>query len=182
MKSNNNRTLGITLIGLGLLFLVMRYVQFDAMAFLWPLWILIPGAVLLFGAFSQRPAQIGLAIPGAVVTATGLILATFNTFGHWEAWSYVWAMYPIFVGLALYLLGKRNHDEALIANGRRLYTIGFYLLVGFAFFFEILIFPGAISWLDSAIVPVILIGLGLFLVFVKSAYFTDNQAPKTDAD
>lgn len=178
---NNNRNLGMALIGVGLLFLVMRYVQFDAMAFLWPLWILVPGAIFLFAAFSKRPAQVGFAVPGAVVTGTGLILATFNTFGHWEAWSYAWALYPVFVGLALYMVGQRNQNTELLNNGRRLLTIGIYLFAGFAFFFEILIFGGGIAILDSAIIPVILIGVGLFF-FVKKDGFSAKPKRKVDVE
>lgn len=171
MDTNNNRTMGLTLVGLGLLFLVLRYVQFDMMELLWPMWILIPGGVLLTIAFKQNSAQVGFAIPGAVITGTGLILATFNTFGHWEAWSYAWALYPAFVGIALYLVGQANQSDELLRNGRRLLTIGLYLFIGFGFFFEILIFGGAINLLDNAIVPVLLIGAGLFLVFAKSGNF-----------
>lgn len=161
----NQRNTGIFLIILGVAFVVMRlFFGFSFMSLLWPLWVLVPGALMLFTAFNSDKAQPGWAVPGAVVGGTGAILFLLNLTGRWEAWSYMWAMYPIFVGSALYHVGKRNQDEHMQAGGKHTLTTGLYLLVGFGLFFELMVF-GGFAFLDSALLPLLLISAGLYFLF-----------------
>lgn len=168
MNTNDTRFIGFGLLGLGLAFLFSKVVGFSVMALLWPLWVIMPGVGLLYLAFNQEKAHPGFAIPGAIVAGTGLILAFMNTFGHWEAWSYAWTLYPALVGFALLKVGQHNAHQSFEKTGNRLIRIGLYLFIGFGLFFEALIFGG----ITGSIVPVILIAVGAYLVFSKNTTFS----------
>ena len=77
--------MGASLIILGILFLVGRFVtsvfDFDLGHYAWPFFIIIPGVLLFLGAFILEPrAGTTLAIIGGMVTMTGIVLG--RTRGH----------------------------------------------------------------------------------------------------
>lgn len=163
--NNNNLGFGFIVAGAGLL--VIRFLgnfELPAMEFLWPLFVIVPGIGMLYAAYVIGDNEIRLAIPGAIVTATGIILATFNTFGHWEAWAYAWTFYPIVVGATMNYIGWQKEKPTMQQTGRTTLTIGILLFAGFAFFFEGIIFSGNASWLDSTLWPILLIVAGFFMV------------------
>lgn len=166
--NDNNRFLGIALFALGIGVIALRFVDINFWSLAWPLWVILPGAGLLYAAFSTRPANVGFAIPGATVTGTGLILAALNISGHWEAWAYLWTLYPAFVGLAMFQVGRTNGEFGLEQAGRRVGTIGLYLLIGFGLFFELLIFGGGFGILNSSFLPIVLIAGGAYLMFSRN--------------
>ena len=51
----------------------------------WPIFVLLPGLVLLGVGLAVRDLS-GLCIPGAIVTMTGLVLAVQNTFDLYATW------------------------------------------------------------------------------------------------
>src|SRR5262245_37347184 len=122
----NSRITGTTLLAVGAAILLLRFVDINIWGIAWPIWVIAPGLAFLYFAFSGEQANIGFAIPGAVVTGTGLILAALNISGHWEAWAYLWTLYPAFVGLAMNQVGRRNNEPGLEAAGRRVGIIGMY--------------------------------------------------------
>lgn len=167
MNTNESQVIGFGVLGLGLVFLFTQVVGFSMMSLLWPLWVIVPGLAFLYFAFKDEHAHLGFAIPGTVIAGTGLILAFMNILGHWEAWSYAWAFYPVFVGVAFLKVGQRNTHLSFEKTGNRLMRIGLYLFIGFGLFFEALIFGG----LSGLAVPAVLIGVGAYLVFSKTMPF-----------
>jgi hypothetical protein len=165
-NANTNRTTGIALVGLGLLFVFLQITGFSLMSLLWPLWVLIPGALMLFAGFNGEKAHLGWNVPGAVVGGTGAILFLLNLTGRWETWAYMWALYPVFVGAALYYTARHNSDDKLMEGGKRTMQSGLGLLVGFGLFFELLIY-GGLSFLNSALLPIALIGIGAYMIFFQ---------------
>jgi hypothetical protein len=161
-----NRRMGLSLIVLGLILFIMRAAGFTFASLLWPMWVIVPGALMLYGAFNGKKANVGLAVPGAVAAGTGMILFFANMTGRWEAWAYLWTLYPVFTGGALYYAGKQNDDEKLMQGGEKTATSGLYMLVGFGLFFELLIF-GGLNFLDSALLPMFVIAAGLYLMYTK---------------
>jgi hypothetical protein len=155
---------GYILIGLGVAFVLMRIVGVSLMSVLWPLWVLVPGLILLYFGYRDGQAQLGWAMPGAVIGGTGAILFVLNLTGRWEAWSYVWALYPVFVGLTLVRVGKHNGDDNMVTGGQVTANSGWWMLVGFGLFFEVLIF-GGLNVLNNALLPVLLIIGGLYLLY-----------------
>lgn len=131
----------------------------------WPLFVLLPGLVLLVAALASR--RLELAIPGTIVTAVGLVLAYQNTTGHWESWAYAWTLVgPTAVGVAQLLIGSISGNRDLIRNGGRVAMVGLGLFALGLMFFEGII---GISGRDLGVlgrigVPVVLILFGLALV------------------
>lgn len=162
----NNRRTGMALVGVGILFVLLRVTGFTFGSLMWPLWVLLPGAFMLFAAFKDGDPHSELVVPGAIVGGTGAILFFLNMTDRWEAWSYMWALYPVFVGSALYYTGRANGDEKLMRSGKQTARTGLYMLVGFGLMFELLIF-GGLGFLDSALLPAILIGAGLYLMYAN---------------
>jgi len=164
MEINKNKVSGASILAVGLLLLFAQVTGFTIMSLLWPAWIIAPGLAFLYFAFKDDKAHLGFAIPGTIITGTGLILAFMNAFGHWEAWSYVWALYPALVGFAFLKVGELNMHEAFEKTGSRLIQMGLYMFIGFGIFFEAFVFGG----ITSAIVPIALIGIGVLLMYSKN--------------
>lgn len=178
-QRDSGRVIGaVILIGLGILFLFGQVFGFSVWdvfggafglvgrffgAFEWPFYILLPGLVLLaiavLGGRSAAPA----AFPGAVIGGTGLILWYQNATGHFKSWSYLWGLYPVFVGLAMIFVGARTGDRAMVDNGRKTVMVGIVLTAVFGIFME-LIFSGNMGLLMRFIVPLALIGGGVMLL------------------
>lgn len=165
-KNLDSRSTGTALIALGILFVVLRIAGFTLMSLLWPMWVLIPGILMLYAGFSGERAHEGWAVPGAIVGGTGAILFLLNLTGRWEAWAYIWALYPALIGYALHMVGKRNGDEDMEHDGMVAAKSGMYMLLGFGVFFELLIF-GGFAFLDSIFLPFILIAAGIYMMYGK---------------
>jgi hypothetical protein len=165
--------LGASLILLGILFLIGRYVSaqfdFDLGHYAWPLFILTPGVLLFLAAFAvERRAGIILAIFGGMVATTGAILLIQNTFDLYATWAYAWALVaPTSIGLAKLIYGGLRGLGDEVKSGLNLTGIGLAIFAFGAFFFELVIgisgFRFGAAWLCW---PVLLIGLGI--VFLLS--------------
>lgn len=164
LNSDSKRNLGaIILIVLGVLFLLSTFFNISALSFSWPLFIIIPGAIMLFGAYNQNSQA--LAIPGAITTGTGIILWFQAITDHWESWAYAWALYPVFTGLAIMWIAGRSQDEKAYARGRQAVSSGLLMFIGFGLFFELLIFGTFSGVLWRFALPIVLIGGGAYLLF-----------------
>lgn len=158
---DRKQVLGIVLIVLGLLFLLGRGLDFGALA--WPLFVLVPGLILLGTAFMGRRDVAGLAIPGSIVTTIGLILLVLNLTDYWQAWAYCWALIAAGAGLGTFIHGALTNDPVKERDGLRAAYVGLALFAGFGAFFEFFIWGGAsliIRWL----LPLALVGGGVFLL------------------
>lgn len=156
---------GIMLIAIGALALIGQIFWTDAIRYLWPFFIIIPGVVVVALAL---PDETGLGEPfsiiGTMVTVTGLLLFYQQLTGHWTSWAYAWALVaPIGAGVGLWLYGVVHHHESKRKSAWDLVRIGLIIgLVGLIFFELILNISGwglgFIGW------PVLFIGLGVFLL------------------
>ena len=154
------------LIGLGVLFLVGQVFNinvWEIIGFSWPVFVMIPGVIFLGLALVGDSKAAGFAVPGAVITGTGAILWFQNATDNWQSWAYIWALYPVFVGLALMFMGRRQANDKQYTTGRGLVTWGFIAFLSFAAFFELLIFGGS-GALTRYLLPAILIGAGGFML------------------
>jgi hypothetical protein len=161
------RTLGaIALIGVGVMFLAGNIFgfPFDFWGSVWPLFVIVPGVAMLALAFSGDKNTEGFVYPGAIVTGTGAILLYQNITNHWESWAYMWALYPVFIGLALGYHGRRRGDQNNIANGRNMVRSGLIMLLIFGAFFEIIIFDRFGGAWDT-LLPLGFIAAGAYLLF-----------------
>lgn len=141
---------------------------------LWPLFVLIPGVILLYRALTGSDREsIDMIFPGTIVTATGLILFYQSLSGHWESWAYIWAVYPILTGFAMRWRGERVAKyEHEIRIGNDMMRYGAMGLVAAVVFFEALIFRS---------VNVQFIGIGLIALGVIYLVATRRSASRTTA-
>ena len=157
---------GVLLVALGLLFLVQQAFGIDVGHYGWPLFVIVPGLAFL-AAFALAPrSAAGLAIPGCVISTTGLILAVQSTFNLYETWAYVWALVPASVGLGIRLMGERTGNPRQVLVGTRMLE-GFLLaFVVFAVFFELILDLSHLGGgaLRATIGPAILILVGIYLL------------------
>jgi hypothetical protein len=71
------------------------------------------------------------------VTTVGLILLVTNTFQLWAVWAYAWALVvPTSIGVGLFLFGGLSGRSRPQRVGQVMATIGIWLFLGFAAFFE----------------------------------------------
>ncbi len=129
---------GVILILLGAFFLLLQFFPGLAEQFnlsqQWPLIIVGAGILFLLGALFGNPE---IAVPGMVISGTGLILYYQNTTGDWASWAYAWSLYPVFVGLGLILMHTlQGHWRRGLREGGGLLGIGVVLFVIFAGFFN----------------------------------------------
>jgi hypothetical protein len=178
-NSSGRNAVAIGLISLGVLFLLAQVFQFSFLGLLWPLFIIGPGAVFLYFAINGNRDAAGLAVPGAVISGTGLILFYQNLTGHWNSWAYVWALYPVFVGLALVFIGRRTASESTLRTGDNMVKWGLFAFIGLWALFELLIFGGN-SQLISTLLPLVLIGAGVYILMRgRSGIATRYEKPKS---
>ncbi|MBA3874641.1 MAG: hypothetical protein H0X30_36390 [Anaerolineae bacterium] len=175
--------LALGLIGIGVLVFLGQLTGFGGMfSTFWPLFVAVPGLVFLYFAYTGDRKISGLAVPGTVITGTGLILFYQNITGHWESWAYAWTLYPLFVGLALRFMAQRtgSSDEQKASSIlMRIGAIGF--IVG-AIFFELIVFEHGGIFGNLAL-PLVLVAIGAFMLFGnKKNRFTQAYAGKRKMD
>ena len=158
--------LGLVLIGLGGLFLVERFTDIDLAGTGWPLFIIVPGLLLLAWGVSMTARDgAGLAVGGAITVVVGLILAVQNATGLWATWAYAWALVgPGGTGVGLLAYGLAHRDQGLITNGLRSLGTGLALFFAFGLFFEGVIGLSGAPFLSSDAGPIVLIALGVAIV------------------
>jgi hypothetical protein len=144
----------------------------------WPMFVLVPGAVMLAAAFSgEKHAAAGLAIPGALVTGTGALLFVQNLTGYWESWSYAWTLYGVFLGIGLMILGSLTGDRSSETVGRGFVRYSLYAFIGVSFLMEMVFKVGG-SW---GLWPIGLILAGGYLVWATFIQPQSGHKAKTIA-
>lgn len=161
--------LGAAIIVVGLLLLLGRIIDLDLGA-LWPLFVLVPGVVILISGLAAAPGGAGTAatVTGSQLTALGLLLFFQNLTGWWQTWAYAWALvWPTSIGLGLTVRGAMSGDDETARSGRKTTLTGLVLfLVGFAFFEGIINISGStLGRFGDYALPAVLIGAGLLIMF-----------------
>lgn len=152
---------GIVLIVLGLLFVFGRGINVSDFA--WPLFVIIPGLILLTMAFMGRKDAAGLTVPGSIVTTIGLILLVLNLTDYWQAWSYCWALIVAAAGFGNFLNGALTKSPHKEREGLKATYVGLALFAGFGSFFEFILW-GGIGSLWRWVLPLGLIAAGVYLL------------------
>lgn len=163
---DRNRTTGILLIALGALFLLAQFGQLGA--YLWPMFVIAPGVGLLVWAFMGGKDAAGLAVPGSIVTMVGTILLIQALTGRFDTWAYAWGLIVAAVGVGGWLYGTLADKEKEVRDGLRTATIGLVMFAAFGVFFEFVIgIGGGPSRVGTWLVPLLLIGSGVYLLYAK---------------
>jgi hypothetical protein len=159
-----NSLIGAVLIGLGAILLLGDIFNVRLGFFLWPFFIIVPGLAFFYFMAQGGKNAAPLAIPGSIITTTGLLLLYQSVTNHWESWAYAWALiFPTSVGIGLYISGLRGENEAMRRTGQGFIRVGLILLVLGGLFFE-MIFHISGARTQRVIWPAILIAAGLYMV------------------
>ena len=159
---------GVVLIVIGGAALLARATGLDLFtsvgAWGWPFFIIVPGlALLALSVVPTRPAGIGFAIAGAVVTTVGGILLYQSRTDNWESWAYAWALIPGSVGLALLGYGSYARRASMVRAGTWMTAVFGSIFIAGAWAFGRL-FSGDLAGLDPLEWgPAILIVLGVLI-------------------
>jgi len=160
-RNRTNLFLGLLLVLIGIWLVVSR--QVPAIQnwlddnFAWPMWTIGAGVLVLFiGLITGAP---GMAIPASIIAGVGGILYYQNATGNWESWSYMWALFPGFVGVGTILAGLLGENTRQnLVHGLNLIVISAALFLIFASLF------GGLSILGDYGPAVILIALGVYIL------------------
>jgi hypothetical protein len=99
-----------------------------------------------------------LGIPAILIGANGLVLAFCNTTGLWSAWSVLWTIEPLAIGLVQLLIAARTHSTATAIVGLSFCGFAGVAFIGMS---ELMAFNGLLFRLAG---PALLIVLGGGLV------------------
>jgi len=166
---------GVALVSIGLLTLASQFFRsFDFWGTTWPFFIIGLGVLFFVGMFAGGKSVAGLAIPGSILTAIGIMLFLQNLLGHWESWSYGWTVIIMSVGLGIFIMGWYTENEDQRQSGSRVLKIGAILFVIFAGFFEMIFNSFSFS---RYLFPVALILLGAYLILARSGLLPKRKEP-----
>lgn len=161
----------------GILLFCSMFNAWGAWSFLWPLEPLSLGVGFAFAALWMRSS--GLAFPAIIVGLNGLVLAFCNTTGWWEAWSVLWTIEPLSIGLSLLVLGVRKSNKAIVAIGLGFCGFASVAAIGMI----VLMLTG--WWMFRFIWPLIFIFIGVAVILLGFLRPHDNNKetpPSTPAE
>lgn len=154
------RRIGLLLVVVGLVFLVARVGGGTA----WPLFVIVPGAAMLALALGGPRRNAGLAVPGSIVSAVGLILLVQQATGTFHAWSYAWGLVLASVGVGTFLQASIEENAAGQREGMQLTVLGLALFAAFGAFFELIVFGDALRGVLGWALPLALIAGGAWML------------------
>lgn len=181
----SNTVIGVSLVVLGIVFLLGQVFDFGLGHYLWPFFILVPGVLLfVFSLVTGGSAGGRLVVVGSMVTMTGTLLLYQNTVNHFQSWAYAWALVvPTSMGLGQMVYGLLRDHQDLVQSGKRLAIIGGVIFLAGAIFFELIIGFSGFGLdrlgLGSYTWPILLVGLGLF--FILRTWWSGTSATQTQA-
>ena len=163
--------MGVILILIGTIYLAVELVprhllDIDVAHYGWPLFVIVPGLVLI-GVAGATPEASGLCVPGGIVIMAGLVLLFTNIFNLFATATYTWALVaPGGVGLGMWLQGLITDKPALRLSGSRTMGASFILFLLSALFFESIVHVSGILFplLVRLLLPVLMIVVGVIVM------------------
>ncbi len=167
---------GTLLIGFGLLSLLSQvFRDMVNWSYVWPVAIILTGALFFAGMFLGGRQVSGLAVPGAIIAGIGLMLLVQNLTSYWESWAYSWALIVIFVGLGIWIMGLYGRDDGQQGAGLKVAKIGFILFVIFGAFFEMIFSMDRAMGFRGVLFPALLVLLGAYMVVKRLGLFGGRE-------
>lgn len=155
--ARNNYSVGLLLIGIAVILLLGKLGVFSALgAFLWPLFVMLPGLVFHFLYFS-RVLPVGVLVPGGILITYSLMFFYCNLFG-WDSMGYLWPgfIFGVAVGLyELHIFSPRNSRGAFTAAMILSIIAGVFFT--FAFMFTVGVY----------FIAFVLIAIGIFMMMSR---------------
>ena len=154
------------IITIGVLLLTTNIFHFELMNILWPGFIIAPGLMLLWPAHASSPERQSrlsfLAVPGAMIVTTGVMLFVMNLTDHFEAWAYSWPLLLAAIPAALMYIKRFDVDNSIHESGHRFIRTMIMMFMGLSVLFEVVIFQNF-----SPLLPLLLIGYGVVMLVKK---------------
>ena len=147
----------------GLLLLTLNLLEIHLMDYLWPMFIIGSGGLMVWPAYKSTADEQSklsfLAVPGAMILAAGALLFLMNIFGHFESWAYSWTLL-LAAGAAGYgYLHRFDESDDKVEKAHRFIRTMVLLFMGLAVFFELFVFQSLGAWW-----PVLIVGLGIYML------------------
>jgi hypothetical protein len=150
---------GIPILVTGLiLFLASTLDNWGLWSLLWPLEVLGLALGFLFAALTTR--QIGLGVPAIIIGLNGLVLQFCALTGFWGAWSFLWAIEPLAIGLVLLMVSLKTDSRPTLIVGITFCAFAVLALISMA----VLTFTG--WWAFRYIGPLMLVAGGVLVLLV----------------
>jgi hypothetical protein len=166
--------MGVVLILIGTIYLAVELVprlrDIDVAHYGWPVFVIVPGLVLV-GVAGAVPEANGLCVPGGIVIMAGLVLFVQNVFNLFATATYTWALVaPGGVGVGLWLQGLVNEAPGLRATGAQAMGAGFVLFLLSALFFESIVHVSGVRFplLVRLLLPLLIIVVGIVVMVRRS--------------
>ena len=180
MQTNrpNNAALigGVLLIAFGLMSLAVRFLRDVGWGYLWSFAVIGLGALFFVAMLAGGKQFAALAIPGSFISGIGLILLFQIITGHWELMTYFWTLIILFIGLGIYIMGIYAVDENQRQSGLRVMKAALILFLIFGTFFEMIF-----SSFNHTLFPMLLIGLGAYIVLKRTGLFGRESKHSSDS-
>ena len=166
--------LGVTLLVIGVMWILGQFLRIPLAGYLWPLAIILPGVLIFISALNRESTGgNALAVIGSILTSLGLLLFIQQLTNTWASWAYAWALIaPVSIGVGQIIYGNIKKQESLVKTGIQMVKVGLWIFaVGFIFFELIIGLNGfGISRFGLPVIPVVLIGLGA-LILIRAIVF-----------
>ncbi|MCE5258427.1 MAG: hypothetical protein LLG44_05115 [Chloroflexi bacterium] len=168
--------IGIVLIMIGILAVIGQFFSVPVWRYLWPGFIILPGMGMFVGMLAGGKKTGGLAIPATILTILGLVLFCQNLFNVWWTWSFIWALVgPVATGLGIIIFGLYTENAEARHGGAIVFIIGLVLLAIFGLAFGLGRYNAS-----GYIVPLVLIGLGIYIVVRRTRGSSPNKSSGSD--
>lgn len=154
---------GFVLMTLGVIFLAGQFMNIRLGENLWPLAIIGSGVLCLIAMVIGGRSTGGLAVPGSMTVATGLVLLVQNTFKRYNTWAYAWALIMAAFGIGMVINGYWSGLEMPRRNGWVVARMGALFFILFGAFFELFVYRHSLSAGNLWPVALILVGAGLIV-------------------
>lgn len=166
MKQRQSIVVGVVLIAFGIWALLSALnVRWASMDQLWPVVVMVGGAVVLFGALSERPRKSdGVWFGVTALLSGGLFLYITIGAGEWRDLSWLWPAFPLIGGVAWIVSWLTNLREVSnLVTGLIACLIGG---LGFAYTYGLLDAERGQSIARFWPLILVLIGVGLIIQFL----------------
>lgn len=151
------------LIGVGITLLLAYLFNFHLLDILWPGFVIGPGLLLMWPAYkstADNQSKLAfLAVPGAMIVTTGVLLFAMNLTDHFEAWAYSWPLVIAAAAAGVMYVTRYDDNDPLQARGYKFMRVMTLFFIGLAIFFEIIIFENF-----NPLMSLGMIGLGVYLL------------------
>jgi hypothetical protein len=163
-KDEGTARIAVALVAGGVILLAVNLLEISLMNFFWPMFIIGPGLLMIWPAYQataeNRSRLSFLAVPGAMIVATGVLLFLMNLVDHYESWAYAWTL-VLAAGAAGYgYMGRFEETGERQEKVYRFIRTMVLAFMGLAVLFELFVFHSLGAWW-----PLLIVGLGIYIYF-----------------